>query len=197
MWHEYYDSREHMKNGCIVMPKAVKDVIEMHAATTHRFVVETLRSMGLYELVCLTPSDGCYCPLLVRQFHCTVYFHDDPARTMTWMTGKQKYSCNYLDLCEALGFGGGRAHGFKLYSQQKFNKGDIAFCYPREPTARPPTISGMFYSYLLLAKLFRESLISKSGDTSECRGYHLNLMYYCNPEHRGDALMDVISSTLS
>jgi hypothetical protein len=173
-----------MKNGCIVMPKAVKDVIEMHAATTHRFVVETLRSMGLYELVCLTPSDGCYCPLLVRQFHCTVFFHDDPARTMTWMTGKQKYSCNYLDLCEALGFGGGRAHGFKLYSQQKFNKGDIAFCYPREPTARPPTISGMFYSYLLLAKLFRESLISKSGDTSECRGYHLNLMYYCNPEHR-------------
>ncbi|KAK1685797.1 hypothetical protein QYE76_046645 [Lolium multiflorum] len=184
MWNEYYDSREHMKNGCIVMPKAVKDVIEMHAATTHRFVVETLRSMGLYELVCLTPSDGCYCPLLVRQFHYTVYFHDDLARTMTWMTGKQKYSCNYLDLCEALGFGGGRAHGFKLYSQQKFNKGDIAFCYPREPTARPPTISGMFYSYLLLAKLFRESLISKSGDTSECRGYHLNLMYYCNPEHR-------------
>ncbi|KAK1602959.1 hypothetical protein QYE76_027159, partial [Lolium multiflorum] len=184
MWHEYYDSQEHMKNGSIVMPKAVKDVIEMHAATTHRFVVETLKNMGLYELVCLTPSDGCYCPLLVRQFHCTVYFHDDPARTMTWMTGKEKYSCNYLDFCDALGFGGGRAHGFKLYSQQKFNKGDIAFCYPREPTARPPTISGMFYSYLLLAKLFRESLISKSGDTSECRGYHLNLMYYCNPEHR-------------
>ncbi|KAK1648420.1 hypothetical protein QYE76_066225 [Lolium multiflorum] len=184
MWLEYYDSHEHMKTGTIVMPKAVKDVIEMHAATTHRFVVETLKNMGLYELVCLTPSDGCYCPLLVRQFHCTVYFHDDPARTMTWMTGKEKYSCNYLDFCDALGFGGGRAHGFKLYSQQKFNKGDIAFCYPREPTARPPTISGMFYSYLLLAKLFRESLISKSGDTSECRGYHLNLMYYCNPEHR-------------
>ncbi|KAK1652756.1 hypothetical protein QYE76_070561 [Lolium multiflorum] len=184
MWLEYYDSREHMKNGTIVMPKAVKDVIEMHAATTYRFVVETLKNMGLYELVCLTPSDGCYCPLLVRQFHCTVYFHDDPARTMTWMTGKEKYSCNYLDFCDALGFGGGRAHGFKLYSQQRFNRGDIAFCYPREPTARPPTISGMFYSYLLLAKLFRESLISKSGDTSECRGYHLNLMYYCNPEHR-------------
>ncbi|KAK1682572.1 hypothetical protein QYE76_043420 [Lolium multiflorum] len=184
MWLEYYDSHEHMKTGTIVMPKAVKDVIDMYAATTHRFVVETLKNMGLYELVCLTPSDGCYCPLLVRQFHCTVYFHDDPARTMTWMTGKEKYSCNYLDFCDALGFGGGRAHGFKLYSQQKFNKGDIAFCYPREPTARPPTISGMFYSYLLLAKLFRESLISKSGDTSECRGYHLNLMYYCNPEHR-------------
>ena len=184
LWDEYYDSKEHMKNGTFVMPKAIKEVLAMHEATKFRFVVETLRRMGLYELMCLMPASESYCPLLVRQFHCTVFFHDDVSRTMTWMTGKQKYTCNYLDFCDALGFGGGRAHGFKLYSQQKFNKGDIAFCYPREPAAGPPTISGMYYSYLLLAKLFRESLISKSGDTSECRGYHLNLMYYCHPEHR-------------
>ncbi|KAK1645846.1 hypothetical protein QYE76_063651 [Lolium multiflorum] len=89
-----------------------------------------------------------------------------------------------VDQVLALGFGGGSASGFKIYSQQKFNRGDIAFCYPPEPTPGPPTISGMYYSYLLLAKLFRETLISKSGDTSECRAYHLNLMYYCHPEHR-------------
>jgi hypothetical protein len=173
-----------MKKGTIVMPKAIKDVIGMYEATKFRFVVATLRRMGLYDLMCLTPTDGCYCPTLVRQFHCTVFFHDDAARTMTWMTGKQQYTCNYLDFCEALGFGGGRTSGFKIYSQQKFNRGDIAGCYPPEPTPGPPTISGMYYSYLLLAKLFRETLISKSGDTSECRAYHLNLMYYCLPEHR-------------
>ncbi|KAK1627475.1 hypothetical protein QYE76_001790 [Lolium multiflorum] len=184
MWDEFYDSREYMKKGTIVMPKAIKDVIGMYEATKFRFVVATLRLMGLYDLMCLTPTDGCYCPTLVRQFHCTVFFHDDAARTMTWMTGKQKYTCNYLDFCEALGFGGGRTSGFKIYSQQKFNRGDIAGCYPPEPTPGPPTISGMYYSYLLLAKLFRETLISKSGDTSECRAYHLNLMYYCLPEHR-------------
>ncbi|KAK1685811.1 hypothetical protein QYE76_046659, partial [Lolium multiflorum] len=184
MWDDFYDSREHMKKGTIVMPKAIKDVIGMYEATKFRFVVATLRRMGLYDLMCLTPTDGCYCPTLVRQFHCTVFFHDDAPRTMTWMTGKQKYTCNYLDFCEALGFGGGRTSGFKIYSQQKFNRGDIAGCYPPEPTPGPPTISGMYYSYLLLAKLFRETLISKSGDTSECRAYHLNLMYYCLPEHR-------------
>ncbi|KAK1646456.1 hypothetical protein QYE76_064261 [Lolium multiflorum] len=184
MWDDYYDSHEHMKKGTIVMPKAIKDVIGMYEATKFRFVVATLRRMGLYDLMCLTPTDGCYCPSLVRQFHCTVFFHDDAARTMTWMTGKQKYTCTYLDFCEALGFGGGSASGFKIYSQQKFNRGDIAFCYPPEPTPGPPTISGMYYSYLVLAKLFRETLISKSSDTSECRAYHLNLMYYCHPEHR-------------
>ncbi|KAK1668593.1 hypothetical protein QYE76_056752 [Lolium multiflorum] len=71
----------------------------------------------------------------------------------------------------------------KIHSQDQFTHGDIAFYYPPEPTAAPPTISGMYYSYLLLAKIFRESLISKSGDTSECRAYHLNLMHYCRPEN--------------
>jgi hypothetical protein len=172
LWDDFYNSRECMKNGTIVMPKAInKEALTMHQATKYRFVVDTLKNMGLYDLVCLKPGDeqgiGYYCPILVRQFHCTVFFHDDPARTMTWMTGKEKYSCNYLDFCEAMGFGAGRAHGFKIHSQDKFTHGDISFCYPSNPTADPPTVSGMYCSYLVLAKLFRENLISKSGDTTE------------------------------
>ncbi|KAK1679409.1 hypothetical protein QYE76_040257 [Lolium multiflorum] len=184
LWEDYYNSQECMKNGTFVMPKAIKDVLTTHEATKYRFVVAALKRMGLFDLMCLTPTDESYCPILVRKFHCTVFFHDDAARTMTWMTGKEKYSCTYLELCEALGFGGGRARGFKIHSQDRFHKEDIAFCYPPEPTTGPPTISGMYYSYLLLAKIFRENLISKSGDTSECRAYHLNLMYYCHPERQ-------------
>ncbi|KAK1607324.1 hypothetical protein QYE76_030997 [Lolium multiflorum] len=47
MWDDYYNSQEHMKTGTIVMPKAIKDVIGMYEATKFRFVVETLRRMGL------------------------------------------------------------------------------------------------------------------------------------------------------
>jgi hypothetical protein len=86
LWEDYYDSQECMKNGTFVMPKGIKDVLTLHEATKYRFVVETLKRMVLFELMCLTPTDGCYCPILVRQFHCTVFFHDDTARTMTWMT---------------------------------------------------------------------------------------------------------------
>lgn len=119
-----------MKNGAIVMPKAInKEVLTMHQATKYHFLVDTLKNMGLYDLVCLKPDDekgaGYYCPILVYQFHRTVFFHDDPARTMTWMTGQEKYSCNYLDFCEAMGFGGGRAHGFKIHSQDKFTHGTL------------------------------------------------------------------------
>jgi hypothetical protein len=176
-----------MKNGAVVMPKAInREELALHEATKYRFVVDTLKGLGLYDLVCLKPDDeqaeSIYCPLLVRQFHCTVFFHDDEDRTMTWMTGKEKYSCTYSQFSAAMGFGGGLAQGFKIHSRPKLAKGDISFCYPSNPTAGPPTISGMYYSYLVLAKMFRENLISKSGDTSEVRNYHLNLMYYCHPD---------------
>ncbi|KAK1609179.1 hypothetical protein QYE76_032852 [Lolium multiflorum] len=101
LWVGYYDNtHECMKNGAVVKPKAINpEELALHEATKYRFVVQTLKGMGLYDLVCLKPDDDqedpTYCPLLVRQFHCTVFFHDDADRTMTWMTGREKYSCTY------------------------------------------------------------------------------------------------------
>ncbi|KAK1611593.1 hypothetical protein QYE76_035266, partial [Lolium multiflorum] len=89
LWDGYYDSHEFMKHGNIVSPKAINpDELALHDATKYRFVVQTLKGMGLYDLVCLKPDDTqddpTFCPLLVRQFHCTVFFHDDADRTLTW-----------------------------------------------------------------------------------------------------------------
>ncbi|KAK1616378.1 hypothetical protein QYE76_021895 [Lolium multiflorum] len=187
LWDGYYDSHEFMKNGDIVSPKTINTVeLGLHEATKYRFVVGTLKGMGLYDLMSLKPDDQqedpTFCPLLVRQFHCTVFFHEDEERTITWMTGKRKYSCTYSQFRAAMGCGGDNAPGYKIHSRSKLTRGDISFCYPANPTAGPPTISGMYYSYLVLAKMFRENLISKSGDTSEVRNYHLNLMYYCHPD---------------
>jgi hypothetical protein len=137
-----------MKNGTVVMPKAINpQELALHEATKYRFVVETLKGLGLYDLVILKPDDtqedSTYCPLLVRQFHCTLYFHEDEDRTMTWMTGREKYSCTYTQFCAALGCGGDRSPGYKIHSRSKMTWGDISFCYPTNPTAGPPTISGM------------------------------------------------------
>ncbi|KAK1616346.1 hypothetical protein QYE76_021863 [Lolium multiflorum] len=187
LWEGYYDSHEYMKHGNIVSPKAINPAeLALHEATKYRFVVQTLKNLGVYDLVCLKPDetqdDPTYCPLLVRQFHCTVFFHDDEDRTLTWMTGKTKYSCTYSQFRAAMGCGDDSNPGYRIHSRSRLTRGDISFCYPANPTAGPPTISGMYYSYLVLAKLFRENLISKSGDSSEVRNYHLNLMYYCHPD---------------
>ncbi|KAK1696033.1 hypothetical protein QYE76_012730 [Lolium multiflorum] len=159
LWVGYYDNtHECMKNGAVVKPKAINpEELALHEATKYRFVIQTLKGMGLYDLVCLKPDDDqedpTYCPLLVRQFHCTVFFHDDADRTMTWMTGREKYSCTYTQFCEAMGYEGGRSTGYRIHTRPKLASGDISFCYPG-PTAGPPTISGMYYSYLVLAKMF-------------------------------------------
>ncbi|KAK1696091.1 hypothetical protein QYE76_012788 [Lolium multiflorum] len=187
LWEGYYDSHEFMKHGNIVSPKAINPAeLALHEATKYRFVVQTLKNLGVYDLVCLKPDetqdDPTYCPLLVRQFHCTVFFHDDEDRTLTWMTGKTKYSCTYSQFRAAMGCGDDSNPGYRIHSRSRLTRGDISFCYPANPTAGPPTISGMYYSYLVLAKMFRENLISKSGDSSEVRNYHLNLMYYCHPD---------------
>jgi hypothetical protein len=81
-----------------------------------------------------------------------------------------------------MGLGGGPARGFQIHTKDPFTHGNIAFCYPPEPAHAPPLISGMYYSYQVLAKIFHETLISKSGDSSDCRAYHLNLMYYFRPK---------------
>jgi hypothetical protein len=99
------------------------------------------------------------------------------------MIGVGQYSCNYNDFCEAMGLGGGRARGFQVHTEDPFTHSDIAFCYPLEPAHAPPLISRMYYSYQVLAKIFRESLISNSGDSSDCRAYHINLMFYYRPQN--------------
>jgi hypothetical protein len=39
----------------------------------------------------------------------------------------------------------------------------------------------MYYYYNALANIFHENLVCKKGDTSECHGYHINLLYWCKP----------------
>jgi hypothetical protein len=40
----------------------------------------------------------------------------------------------------------------------------------------------MYYYYNALAKLFRQNLVSKAGDDASVRGYHRNLLFYCQPD---------------
>jgi hypothetical protein len=97
---------------------------------------------------------------------------------MTWMTRCEQLYVTYDDFCEALGYGEGRATGFKIHSEDAKEVSNISFCYPTsDRVAEPPAISSMYYSYNALAKIFCENLVCKKGDTSDIRGYHINLLY--------------------
>jgi hypothetical protein len=59
----------------------------------------------------------------------------------------------------------------------------VAFCYTLDPEQDPHRIAGMYYYYHTLAKLFPENIAGMFGDVARCRHYHINLMYYCNPDN--------------
>jgi hypothetical protein len=91
------------------------------------------------------------------------------------MTSQDVHSANFADCCDALGYGGGRASGFKIHSEGPFTTEKITpICYPDELIHPAPAISRMYYYYNALAKLFRQYLVSKAGDDASVRGYHRN-----------------------
>jgi hypothetical protein len=85
MWDDYYDASEHMKSGFYVVPKSVNvGHFQQYVSKDFRFINEALLKMDLYDLVTLSEPIQ---PLVVRLFCCTVFFHNDPKESFSWMTG--------------------------------------------------------------------------------------------------------------
>jgi hypothetical protein len=181
MWDDYYDAPKHMKRGFYVVPKSLNvEHFQQYVSKDFRFINEALLKMDLFDLVTLSEPIQ---PLVVRQFSCNIYFHNDPEDSFSWMTGQDVFTATFADFYDALGYGGGRARGFKIHCEAPFTTEKISrCCYPDEPSLPAPAISGMYYYYNALAKLFHQNLVSKAGDDASVRGYHRNLLYYCQPE---------------
>jgi hypothetical protein len=115
-WNNFYDDSDHMKKGFYVVPKHLNMAhFNLHINTDFRFIDEALKQLNVLDLVCIE-TGLVLLPDAIRKFHATVFFHSDLARTITWMTGKEQFSATFDDFCDALGYGAGRASGFKLHS---------------------------------------------------------------------------------
>jgi len=152
------------------------------------YIRQTLEKMNLWKLVCLNVDY--YIPELVQQFYCTVFFHGDEERNMTWMSGDVKVSSNLLEFGKALRIKPG---GYCVHRDDIFSKEDLAFCFPAQKRCTLDTSTQMYVFYRQLADLFRDTIMSKAGDLSKIRGYMTNLMYYTKPDkQRKIDVMDFI-----
>jgi hypothetical protein len=180
MWDDYYNAKESMKSGYIVNPKVLDtDHFKQYINEDFHYIHDALVKMDIFDLVTLQEPIQ---PMAVHQFFCIVYFHEDPAESFTWMTGQDVHTATFAEFCFALGYDGDRASGFKIHSQPALATEKItSIFYPDEPLHPAPAISGMYYYYNALAKLFHCNLVSKAGDDASVRGYHMNLLFYCQP----------------
>jgi hypothetical protein len=85
MWDEYYDASEHMKRGFYVIPKSPDtEHFQQYVTKDIRFINEALLKLDVFDLVTVHESIQ---HLSVRQFFCTVHFHEDAQESFSWMTG--------------------------------------------------------------------------------------------------------------
>ena len=147
-----------------------------------KYVYATLTKMNMMQLVTINQD---YMPDLVNQFFCTVFFHDDDDRSMTWMTGNMPHTTTFEQFQAALGYDALTQGGFRIHSQKSMHDSSLAFCYPLgEPDPPLPQITAMYYFYNTMARIYRSTIVSKSGDFQSCTKYAKNLMYYTHPDHQ-------------
>jgi hypothetical protein len=103
-----------MKSGYIVVPKVLDtDHFELHINRDFRYIHEELVKMDIYDHVTLQEPIQA---MAIRQSFCTIYFHNDPAESFTWMIGQEVYTATFSQFYFSLGYDGDRASGFKIHS---------------------------------------------------------------------------------
>ena len=102
----------------VVKPKICdEEYFVEHKDNGLKHIYTALENMNILKLAMVYQS---YCPDLISQFYCTVFFHNDSVRTMTWMFGESKYTSTLSTFALALGYVWEDVtsdHGFKVYDQ--------------------------------------------------------------------------------
>lgn len=63
----------------------------MNTRTVLVHIYANLQNMDILKLAMVYQA---YCPELISQFYCTVFFKNDSVRNMTWMSGPHKLTSN-------------------------------------------------------------------------------------------------------
>jgi len=114
---------------------------------------------------------------VIMQFYATLYLEKDDARTMHWMTNGVKYTSNIATFAQALGQPGLEdGDAIRIHDSPQLNAKDISDLYLDNLEGVPGTLTGLEPYYITLNKLFRHTLMPKSGDASFIRAYSLNLL---------------------
>jgi hypothetical protein len=184
MWNDHYDSTA--LDSYVTPFRLNSEHFRAHRKTDFFFVQQALKKMNLWTIANLEQE---YCPDLVRQFFCTAYFHPGSCRQISWMTGDTHFTALFDELAWSLGYDVVRRGGFRIHSEspKRMVDQDLLFCYPDpDMTVKPPPphFTRMYYFYSSLACIHSATIVSKVGDPTACRGFHINLMYYSHPEYQ-------------
>ena len=86
LWNEFYMTLADK----VVKPKLCdEEYLNEHKNNGLKHIYATLENMNILKLAMIYQS---YCPELISQFYCAIFFHNNCVRTMTWMSGDTKFT---------------------------------------------------------------------------------------------------------
>jgi hypothetical protein len=128
---------------------------------------------------------------LVMQFFATVYFENDTARTLVWMSGTHQCHASMAKFAEILPyqffeeeneeFGRVRDIGMR-------SKDEIAFAYREDRAFTTGSIKDLVPVYDTLHHILRYTLTPKAGDSHNVRSSMLDVFVYCQQKKKLDVL---------
>jgi hypothetical protein len=154
------------KRSTIACAKSINtNWMHLHGDSDAPLLRRLLEGLGLWSLACFNQD---YCPELVQQFYCTVYYHKSGPIDLTWMCGNHKISSTKLAFVTALGSSSWFEHE-NMHAQLITPKEDLLFCYPADKRSKPGVISTMYPTYRQLAYVLKDTICQKAGDYSDTR----------------------------
>ncbi|KAM0852938.1 hypothetical protein ACQ4PT_051410 [Festuca glaucescens] len=185
-WHEFYST---LKKPICVQHVLDQEYYEVYQNNYFRRLHGVLTTMDILPLANVKQN---FCPELVARFYATVWFQEDNAHHMSFMCGHHKIDTTFGEFAASLGYPwrfSSEDHGYKLHSHHEFDREMIEFCYPvEEPNL--PFIADMYLHYNLLAKIFRDSIVIKSGDVSVVRAHIMQGRHIVEHELVAPALIE-------
>src|SRR3954467_3015763 len=127
---------------------------------------------------------------LFMQFYATVFFMNDDARTMRWMSGTAVYSAPFAKFAEIIPyqFFGEHHPDFERVSEIGRDKDEIAFAYKQEKSFVTGSIKDLLPTYDTLRLILRYTLTPKVGDSRNLRSSMLDIFLMVRDRKKVDVL---------
>ena len=150
-------------------------------------------ALGRLGLIPFVTFNHPYNEDLVMQFFATLYFSNDSARTLTWMSGTHQCSAPMAKFSEIIPYPFmdeetvSDEFGIVRESGQR-TKDEIAFAYKQEKSFVTGSIKDLLPLYDTMRHILRYTLTPKAGDSHNIRSSMLDVFVYLHQKKKVDVL---------
>ena len=137
-----------------------------------------------------------YVEILIAQFYSTVYFGDDDARTLKWMTQDKVLESTWGQFTELLGYRfyprNDTAAGWRIPWGARAMDPSVLEPLYIEGLGVPGLTKDLLPLYDIMNRIYLDTIAVKGGDYGKIHNYHVDLMYHTYIHANDTEPMDVM-----